>query len=204
MREFWNQKFSGEAYKYGEQPNAFLAEQAPSYLGPGAKVLVPGDGEGRNGVWLAEQGFEVTSLDCSDVGLAKAQDLAKRRGVVVQTVLADLTEWEPPAASFDAVAVSYLHLTSAQRPTIMGALMRALRPGGVLILEAFHPTQLGLSSGGPKDVDMLYTLEGLREDAKACDRSGQELYGVVCETLLNEGPFHQGLARVTRWVWQAA
>lgn len=204
MREFWNQKFSGEAYKYGEQPNAFLAEQAPRYLGAGAKVLVPGDGEGRNGVWLAEQGFEVTSLDCSDVGLAKAQDLAKRRGVVLQTVLADLTEWEPPAASFDAVAVSYLHLTSAQRPAIMGALMRALRPGGGLILEAFHPTQLSLSSGGPKDVDMLYTLEGLREDARACGRAGQELYGVVCETLLSEGAFHQGLARVTRWVWQAA
>lgn len=204
MREFWNQKFSGEAYKYGERPNAFLAEQSPRYWQQGAKVLVPGDGEGRNGVWLAEQGYEVTSLDCSDVGLAKARDLAQRRGVSMKTVLADLTVWSPPACAFDGVAVAYLHLTSAQRPAIMGALLRALKPQGVFILEAFHPNQLGLTSGGPKDVDMLYTLEALRADAAASGRAGQELLGEACETNLDEGPFHQGLARVTRWIWQAA
>lgn len=203
MREFWNQKFAGTAYKYGEQPNAFLFEQA-GLIPPGSQVLVPGDGEGRNGVWLATQGHHVTSVDCSDVGLDKTRDLAQRKGVQLQTVLADLTEWSAAEGAFDAVAVAYLHLPSVQRPVVIGALLRALRPGGVLMLEAFHPNQLGLSSGGPKDVDMLYTLAGLRADALQSGVQGAEVSGWEGGVTLDEGPFHQGPAQVTRWVWRRA
>lgn len=203
MREFWNQKFAGTAYKYGEQPNAFLFEQA-GLIPPGSQVLVPGDGEGRNGVWLATQGHHVTSVDCSDVGLDKTRDLAQRKGVQLQTVLADLTEWSAAEGAFDAVAVAYLHLPSVQRPVVIGALLRALRPGGVLMLEAFHPNQLGLSSGGPKDVDMLYTLAGLRADALQSGVQGTEVSGWEGGVTLDEGPFHQGPAQVTRWVWRRA
>lgn len=201
MREFWNQKFADTTYKYGERPNVFLTEQV-GHIKPGAQVLVPGDGEGRNGVWLAERGFAVTSVDCSDVGLDKTRALAVRRGVQLATILADLTAWSPEADSADAVVVSYLHLPSAQRPTVMAHLAQALRPGGVLILEAFHPRQLGLSSGGPKDVDMLYTLEALQGDLGEAGLVGDDIVALEGLVTLNEGPFHQGPAQVTRWVWR--
>lgn len=205
MREFWNQKFEGEAYKYGEQPNAFVKQQA-GRIPAHASVLVPGDGEGRNGAWLAEQGHRVLSVDCSDVGLAKAKDLARRRQVEphMQTLLADVTEWHPEPQAFDAVVVCYLHLPSSQRPGVMAHLLKALKPGGLLLLEAFHPNQLGLTSGGPKDVDLLYTLQALRDDAQGSGVRGRELLGWEGEIDLDEGPFHQGRAQVTRWIWQAA
>ena len=199
--EFWNQKFADATYKYGQQPNVFLAEQA-GLIPAGAQVLVPGDGEGRNGVWLAQQGFSVTSVDCSSVGQDKTRALAAERGVQVETVLADLAEWAPQPDSVDAVAVAYLHLPSSLRHKVMADLARALRPGGVLILEAFHPNQLGLTSGGPKDVDMLYTLAGLRSDLLSAGLQGTELVAWEGPVMLDEGPFHQGPAQVTRWVWR--
>ncbi|WP_290643749.1 bifunctional 2-polyprenyl-6-hydroxyphenol methylase/3-demethylubiquinol 3-O-methyltransferase UbiG [Aquabacterium sp.] len=203
MREFWNQKFGDTTYKYGMQPNVFLREQA-GLIPKGSRVLVPGDGEGRNGVWLAEQGHVVTSVDCSDVGLAKARKLAAQRSVRLETLDKDLTEWTPAAASVDAVVLVYLHLPSSQRSGIHAAMLQALKPGGHLILEAFHPTQIGLSSGGPKDADMLYTVAYLRRDAEASGVVGQELTGLEGRVTLDEGPFHQGPAQVTRWVWRRA
>lgn len=201
MREFWNQKFADTTYKYGQRPNVFLAEQL-GLIPAEAQVLVPGDGEGRNGVWLAQQGFSVTSVDCSDVGQDKTRALAAERGVQLRTVLADLSEWSPEPNSVDAVAVVYLHLPSSLRPKVMADLAKALRPGGVLILEAFHPNQLGLTSGGPKDVDMLYTLAGLRSDLVNAGLKGEELVAWEGPVTLDEGPFHQGPAQVTRWVWR--
>lgn len=195
----WDQAYSdAEGYKYGEQPNAFLKEQAHR-IPAGARVLVPGDGEGRNGVWLAEQGHEVTSLDNSAVGLAKADDLARRRQVPLQTVLADLADWQPEPASADAVVLTYLHLPPELRTPVMHKLVQALKPGGLLILEVFHPRQLHYHSGGPKNEAMLYTLELLRNDLAA---AMQELLASESETVLDEGPGHQGPAYVTRWIGQ--
>ncbi|GAA6143806.1 class I SAM-dependent methyltransferase [Hydrogenophaga sp. 5NK40-0174] len=193
---FWDERFSGDAFKYGTRPNAFLAEQAHR-LPPGARVLVPGDGEGRNSVWLAEQGFDVTAMDSSSVGLEKGARLASGRGVKVDTVLADLAEWTPPAGQFDAVVLVYVHLPSSIRAAAHQRLAKALCPGGWLILEGFHPEQLKHNSGGPKDVDMLMTPTLLDADF------GGLLTPVLSwegETTLDEGPGHQGLARVTRWV----
>jgi SAM-dependent methyltransferase len=201
MREFWNQKFGDTTYQYGVQPNVFLTEQA-GLISKGGRVLVPGDGEGRNGVWLAEQGHVVTSVDCSDVGLAKARKLAAQRRVRLETLDADLTDWTPEPASMDAVVLTYVHLPSAVRPRAHQAMIKALKPGGHLILEAFHPSQVGLSSGGPKDVDMLYTAACLRADAQASGVAGQELTALEGRVTLDEGPFHQGPAQVTRWVWR--
>ena len=201
MREFWNQKFADTTYKYGQQPNVFLVEQV-GLIPVGGQVLVPGDGEGRNGVWLAQQGGAVTSVDCSDVGLDKTRALAALRGVPLTTVLADLTEWSPEPNSVDAVVVMYVHLPSSTRPTVMVNLAQALRPGGVLILEAFHPDQLGLTSGGPKDVDMLYTLKALRADLAGAGLVGTDVVAWEGPVTLDEGPFHQGPAQVTRWVWR--
>jgi SAM-dependent methyltransferase len=162
-------------------------------------VLVPGDGEGRNGVWLAEQGHAVTSVDNSSVGLKKAQALAAERGVTLTTALLDLADWSPLPASVDAVVLIYVHLPSSMRLRAHRALARGLKPGGWLILEAFHPQQLQHRSGGPQDVDMLYTSEQLTAEFDGMLKPELAWQG---ETTLAEGPGHQGLAHVTRWLGQ--
>lgn len=172
---FWDQNYGASVdFKYGERPNAFLVAQAARFA-PGSRILLPGDGEGRNGVWLAERGHRVLSVDGSAVGLA---------------------DWAPEPASFDAVVSIYLHLPPALRRVVHRKLVQALRPGGWLVLEAFHPDQLPLASGGPKDVAMLYTLEMLRGDFEGL----HELLAEETDTVLDEGPGHQGPAKVTRWV----
>ena len=193
---FWDQQFAGSEFRYGTAPNAYLTRQA-HVLPPRARVLVPGDGEGRNSVWLAQQGHHVLAMDASAVGLDKARALAAERGVVIRTVLADLADWQPEEGVFDAVVLTFVHLPPALRTSAHRRLARALRPGGRLLLEAFHPSQLGRPSGGPKQLDMLYTLADLQSDfADMLDQEdGEEL-----EVELDEGPGHQGLARVTRYL----
>jgi 2-polyprenyl-3-methyl-5-hydroxy-6-metoxy-1,4-benzoquinol methylase len=193
---FWDQNFSVAGYKYGTSPNAFLVEQA-SRLAPGSDVLVPGDGEGRNSVWLAKQGHSVTAMDASSVGLQKAQALATEQGVALQTVFGDLADWAPEPGQFDAVVLIYVHLPEAIRQAAHRRLAAGLRPGGWLVLESFHPGQLPLTSGGPKDVTMLYTPAMLANDFAGLLEQDMAWDG---ETMLSEGPGHQGLAHVTRWV----
>jgi SAM-dependent methyltransferase len=202
MQAFWNQRYAEPGYKYGTEPNAFLREQAVR-LPAGAQVLVPGDGEGRNSVWLAAQGHRVLAVDVAEVGLAKARQLALAQGDAVsarlRTQWADLAEWQPPAAQFDAVVLTYVHLPSSFRAQAHQRLAAALKPGGWLILEAFHPQQLGRASGGPKDLDMLVTLTQTRADFHGLLR---EVTGRETEVQLSEGPGHQGPGYVTRWVGQ--
>ena len=193
---FWDERFAGDTFKYGTEPNAFLAEQAGQLAVP-SDVLVPGDGECRNGVWLAQQGHRVTSVDSSIVGLEKGKALAQLRGVPFQTQLVDLADWAPEPASVDAVVLIYVHLPEAFRATAHRALAQALRPGGRLILEGFHPDQLQFNSGGPKDVTMLMTPEQLTQDFAGLLEPELAWTGA---TTLSEGPGHQGEARVTRWV----
>jgi SAM-dependent methyltransferase len=193
---FWDQRFSEPGFKYGTQPNAYLQAQASKFQSP-ARLLVPGDGEGRNGVWLAEQGHDVLSVDNSSVGLKKATGLASSRGVKLATALVDLSDWAPPQSSFDAVILIYTHLPKAIRQRAHRALAQGLKPGGLLLLEAFHPGQLAFSSGGPKDLDMLYTPELLDEDFAGLLETTESWQG---ETDLSEGPGHQGRAHVTRWL----
>ena len=202
MQDFWNQRYAEPGYKYGTEPNAFLRETA-SRLSPAGQVLVPGDGEGRNSVWLAAQGHQVLAVDLAEVGLAKARQLALAQGAEVsarlRTQRVDLSEWAPPVGQFDAVVLTYVHLPSSFRAEAHRRLAMALKQGGLLILEAFHPSQLDCSSGGPKDVDMLYTLAQLRADFGGIL---QELQGRETEVVLNEGPGHQGPGFVTRWLGQ--
>lgn len=209
MSNFWNERFAEPGYKYGTAPNAFLQAQWPALhtrlhqAHPHAPVraLVPGDGEGRNGVWLAAQGAQVLAVDSADVGLKKAHTLAAQAGPEVatryQTEVADLADWAPTPGTWDAVVLIYTHLPSAIRQSAHRRLAAGLQPGGVLLLEAFHPQQLGRSSGGPKDVDMLYDLPTLRADFAELLTETLAWEG---ETALSEGPGHQGLGLVTRWV----
>jgi len=200
MSNFWNDRYAAPGYKYGTEPNAFLREQALR-LPPAGRVLVPGDGEGRNSVWLAAQGHQVLAVDYAEAGLAKARALAAERGPDVATRLAtqwaDLADWQPPEAAFDAVVLTYVHLPSNIRAAAHARLAQALKPGGWLVLEAFHPDHLGRSSFGPKDVDMLYTWAQLRTDFSP---TLTEVLGWEGEVTLAEGPGHQGAGWVTRWV----
>ena len=198
LLNFWDQRFAEPGYKYGTEPNAFLREQS-ARLAPASCVLVPGDGEGRNSVWLAEQGHTVKAVDYSQVGLQKAQKLAADRGVKVATELADLSDWGPQAASLDAVVLIYTHLPSGIRQRAHRRLAQGLRPGGWLILEAFHPEQLAHASGGPKDPDLLYTPEQLDADFDGLLVPALVWHG---EMTLSEGTGHQGRAHVTRWIGQ--
>ena len=195
---FWDQQYSADGYKYGELPNAFVASQA-SRLPPKAQVIVPADGEGRNGVWLAQQGHQVLALDQSEVGLDKARALAAKRGVVLQTAAVDLTTWQPKTYSADAVVLTFVHLPPAARALVHAKCVQALKPGGLLILEAFAPEQLPLTSGGPKQLDMLFTLDMLRSDFLP---ALAELLGETVHDTLSEGQAHQGPAVLTRFVGQ--
>jgi 2-polyprenyl-3-methyl-5-hydroxy-6-metoxy-1,4-benzoquinol methylase len=193
---FWDENYSVAGYKYGTAPNEFLVEQSTSFP-KNAKILLPGDGEGRNSVWLAKEGHQVTSIDSSGVGIDKAQALANLAGVSIKTEQADLTEWSSQGRHFDVVVLTYLHLPPNIRSTVHKTIAYALKPKGLLVLEAFHPKQLGYNSGGPKAEEMLYSIATIRSDFGS---SLSESYAFEGETVLNEGPGHQGPAFVSRWV----
>lgn len=199
---FWDERYRTDAYIYGEQPTPFLAAQRDR-LRPGTTALVPGDGEGRNGVWLAEQGLDVTTVDASAEGVRKALELAARRGVAINAVQADLTAWNWPVAAFDLVASVYLHLPPDHRPALHRRMAGALRPGGLLVVEAFRPEQVRFreaygSVGGPQPVDMLVTESMLREDF-----ADLEVVTLASEETDhgNDGA-HQGRAAVVRGVFR--
>jgi 2-polyprenyl-3-methyl-5-hydroxy-6-metoxy-1,4-benzoquinol methylase len=165
---FWDERFEGDDYRYGIQPNPFLATQA-GRLAPGSRVLSVGDGEGRNGVWLAEQGFAATSQDGSEVAQGKARKMAAERGVPLETVFSDLTTWEWPRDTFDGVACVFVHFRPETRQTVHHNMLAALKPGGLLIMEVFHTGQLALKTGGPPVMEMLYDAAMLRDDFQNAD-----------------------------------
>jgi len=196
---FWDERFADQEFLYGTEPNVFLVEQAHR-LAPGSRILLPGDGEGRNGVWLAGRGMDVLSVDASAVGLAKAQRLARDRGLSIKTDVADLGAWAWPSSGFDAIVSLFLHLASPERASIHGKMIDALKPGGILILEAFRHEQLAYSSGGPKDLALLYTAAQLKAEFRAVDILLLE------EALvdLDEGKLHQGPGATVRLVARKA
>lgn len=203
--DFWNQRFAAPDYVYGTAPNAYLAAQK-GRLRAGMKALVPGDGEGRNGVWLARQGLDVLSVDFSAVGLQKAQALAVSYGVTLRTEECDLTTrtWEQEA--FDLVVAIFVHLPPAVRQSVHRSFFCALKPGGLLILEAFSHKQLEYQkkyrSGGPPALELLYSAEMLRQDflvVRRCSRAAAEIIELSeQEVELQEGTSHCGVAHVVR------
>jgi SAM-dependent methyltransferase len=189
----WNERYSTSDYIYGTQPNDFLREQV-ACIPAGGNVLCLAEGEGRNAVFLAQQGYRVTAVDSSDVGLAKAAALASARGVHITCIHADLADFALGEEAWDGIVSIYCRLPSPVRQPLYAALGRALRPGGVFLLESYTPAQLAFSTGGPKDVDMLVDAAALR----------RELTGLQF-TLLDErqrhvveGTYHTGLAAVVQ------
>jgi SAM-dependent methyltransferase len=159
----WNERFSAPGYHFGKAPNAFLESQA-HLLRRGQTALSIADGEGRNGVFLAEQGLDVLSIDFSPPALAKARELAASRGVALATEQADVLNWTWPVARFDVIAAIFIQFAGAEeRPRIFSGIRQALRPGGLLLMQGYRPEQLAYATGGPKQVGNLYTRALLEE-----------------------------------------
>ena len=193
----WDERYQTPEYIFGDQPCQWLIMNQYR-LPTSGRALALGDGEGRNGVFLAELGLQVTSVDLSEVGLRKARDLAGKRGVSIQTVQADLEHYGINPESQDLIVSIYCHLPDAIRKLVHSRAERALTPGGLFLLEAFHHSQLKYQSGGPKNTDLLYDLEALIGDFQALQIL-EAFDGLCC---LDEGARHSGLGHIVRLVLQ--
>ena len=188
--ERWNGRFAAEGYVFGTAPNAFLAAQAP-LLTPGARALCIADGEGRNSVWLARQGLQVTAFDFSPVGIVKARRLAARFGVAVDYRLSDVDAWPWNAPPYDMVAAIFVQFAPPpQRQRMFDGMMRALKPGGLLILQGYRPEQIAYSTGGPKRRENMYTEELLRDSFGEFDI----MHLASHDDVVDEGPGHSGMS----------
>jgi SAM-dependent methyltransferase len=186
----WNERFAAPGYLFGTAPNAFLARQAER-LAPGRTALSIADGEGRNGVFLAERGLDVLAVDFSPVALAKARALAQGRGVALETVEADVLRWTWPTARFDVIAAIFVQFAPAEaRPAFFAGIKQALRPGGLLLMQGYRPEQLAYATGGPKEVTQLYTralLQSAFADFAALDIREHD-------DVIAEGSGHAGMS----------
>ncbi len=192
-QEFWNRRYAGEKHLYGTEPNTFLTEQCPLLRGP---VLSLSEGEGRNAVFLASQGLEVVCVDISAVALEKAQELARSRGVEITTVVADLATFEPKEGHYGSVISISAHLPGKVRSRLYPCVERSLQSGGIILLEAYSEHQLTRETGGPKDVDMLMTVDKIRREFPNCE----PLILHEIEREVREGEGHTGLAWVVQFI----
>jgi SAM-dependent methyltransferase len=163
----WDDRYNDKGYFYGVAPNDYLAAQFETI--PSGRVLCLAEGEGRNAVFLAEQGYQVTAVDASKVGLDKADKLAHDRGVRITTVQADLAEYQIEASSWQGIVSIFCHLPPELRQQIHRAAANGLVSGGVLILEAYTPDQLNNTTGGPPSAELMMDASMLREDFKDLD-----------------------------------
>ena len=189
-RTRWDTRFGGDEYHFGTEPNSFVAAQA-HLLKPGMTALSVADGEGRNSVWLAQQGLRVTAFDFSPVGVAKARRLAQTKGVEVDHREANILEWDWDARQYDLVAAIFIQFMGpADRARVFAGMLRALAPGGILLLQGYTPKQHEYGTGGPKQVENLYTEALLREAFAALEIVQLREH----EEMIAEGDAHTGMS----------
>ena len=188
--ERWEKRFSVPDYVFGTEPNVFLRSQAAALPKSGAALAVA-DGEGRNGVWLAERGLDVLSVDWSLAALGKAQALAKQRGVTLRTAQVDVVQWQWPAAAFDVVVAIFIQfLTPDERRQVFAGMRNALKPGGLLLIEGYRPEQLNYKTGGPALVENLYTRALLEAEFGGLS----DVRIMEHDSMTSEGTGHVGMA----------
>ncbi len=192
--DFWDKRFSETEYVYGEQPNEFFRSSLLEL--PSGRLFLPAEGEGRNAVFAATQGWQVDAIDWSTSGKEKAELLAKKNGTSITYSIAELTSYIPTPETYDAVGLIFVHMLQDDRTILIKNLTNALKTGGTLIFEAFSKNQLGKSSGGPQDPDLLYSLEEVISDFIEFDF----LHLTEEEIELKEGPFHTGPGSVIRFI----
>ncbi|RMG18562.1 MAG: class I SAM-dependent methyltransferase [Bacteroidetes bacterium] len=189
----WNERYRQQAYVYGKKPNDFLASLDLSAFS--GKVLCLAEGEGRNAVYLAGLGFEVTAIDLAEEGLKKARALAREKGVHIHTLQADLSTWAFPANAYDGIVSIFGHFPPEIRTRVHRGALKALKSGGFWVQEAYHPSQLQFKTGGPPRKELLYSLQDLLDDFQ-----GQLELHIAREIQREviEGAYHTGMAAVVQ------
>ena len=195
MKEFWNKRYAQKEYVYGRNVNEFLKQKLRS-LKPG-KLLLPCDGEGRNAVFAARSGWQVTAFDFSEEAKKKAMRLADEHQIDIDYFIADVNEVELDQ-KFDVIALVYAHFPPDVRRNFHNKLIKWLKPNGMVLIEAFAKDQLGKPSGGPKNIELLYDEEELEEDLKELKIIESNKTSVT----LSEGDYHSGQAEVARAILQ--
>jgi SAM-dependent methyltransferase len=198
-KEMWDERYKENQFVYGKEPNLFFKEWLQKFE-PGY-LLMPADGEGRNGAFAAQLGWEVTSFDLSEEGKSKALELAKEKNVTIDYIVGDLEQLHFEAASFDGIGLVYAHFSAEKKTILHKKLDNYLKPGGIIIFEAFSKAHLLYNEldpkvGGPKDIDMLFSIAEITADF--------ENYHILLleekEILLEEGKYHIGTGSVIRFV----
>ncbi len=193
MKDFWNKRYSEQNYAYGSQPNLFF-KQSVDKLTKGS-LLLPAEGEGRNAVYAAKKGWEVTAFDFSPAAKQKAEGLSKNQNTSISYYVNDVMEFSSEI-QFDTIALIYAHFPLPVRPQAHKRLIQFLKPKGIVIFEAFAKEQLGKPSGGPKQLDMLFSIAEIKEEFPNLEFLflNQELVD------LKEGHYHKGPASIIRFV----
>ncbi|MFV0563581.1 class I SAM-dependent methyltransferase [Malaciobacter mytili] len=195
QQQFWNEKFTKDGYLYGINPNEFLASKLNLFK-KDSKLLCLGEGEGRNAIFFAKNGFKVKAIDASNIGLEKLQKRAKEQNLDINTLCIDLNHWQVNE-KYDVIIASYLHMYKNEREELFLKIENSLNIKGYFIAEFFSQNQLSYNSGGPKDTELLYTIEDFKNNFNSCTKQISEEI-----VFLNEGRGHQGEASVIRVVIQ--
>ncbi len=193
MKEFWNERFGQNIYMYGKAPNVFFTQQL-NELQKG-NILLPAEGEGRNAVYAAVKGWGVTAFDFSEEGKKKALALAQEYEVNIDYQIQDAVDFKP-SMSYDAIGLIYAHFVEEERKILFANLEDCLAPGGRLIIEVFSKSQIDRESGGPKNLDLLYS----KDEIEALFPKINFMVLEETKVLLDEGMHHQGDAAVIRAV----
>ena len=190
----WDQRYASDTYSYGTEPNDFLRYHVDRL--PVGNTLCIGEGEGRNAVFLASHGHNVTALDGSKVGLAKAEALAEQKGVHIKTIHADLANYTFETGAWDTIVSIFCHVPQELRKQVHRQIPQALRSGGAFILEAYTPDQLQYGTGGPPAVDMMMDLLSLKQEVTGLEF----VHGTELVREIKEGEFHNGKGAVVQTI----
>ncbi len=194
MNDIWNMRYDSKDFVYGNEANKFLTENLE--LNPKARILLPGEGEGRNALFAAKNDYYVHAFDQSEIAAGKAMHLANSEGVRYEYEVCSCEKFEPLEMYYDVIGLIFLHIPTAQHSEFHRKIVKSLKPGGKIISELFSKKQAEMNSGGPKNEDLLYSIEELKEDFKGLDFT----YIEEKQVELTEGNFHDGTAWVIRFI----
>ncbi|MFY8096221.1 MAG: class I SAM-dependent methyltransferase [Flavobacterium sp.] len=194
MKQFWNERYAEHEFAYGKEPNQFL--KAHLHLLPKGKILFVAEGEGRNAVFAAKNGFQVYAFDYSDSGRKKAKDLASENNVVIDYEVSDVLQLSYEKNSFDAIVFIFAHFPLDIRKKAHEKLLTLLKINGKILFEAFSKEQINYTSGGPKDSAMLFSEDEVKNEFTCVNFDFLKTEIID----LNEGSHHQGKGSVIRFI----